>query len=100
MEIGIARAAFRVFDPHVRPLFHRTMITFTSFPKPKDSFSYAPQKYSAAGENDMDVDLYEDDDEEDFDSGTKLTCPGEPITSSHAYMRCVPLCAFRPQNLC
>ena len=78
------------FDPDFRPLFHGTMITFTSFPKPKDSFSYAPQKFSTGGENDMDIDLYEDDDEgEDFDSGTKLTCPGEPITSSHAYMRCV-----------
>jgi len=66
------------------------MITFTSFPKPKDSFSYAPQKFSY--ENDMDVDVYEDDDDgEDFDSGTKLTCPGESITSSHAYMRWVPL---------
>jgi exosome complex component RRP4 len=31
----------------------------------------------------MDIDVYEDDDDgEDFDSGTKLTCPGEPITSS------------------
>jgi len=79
------------------------MITFTSFPKPKDSFSYAPRKFSTAGENDMDIDLYDDDDDdddgEDFDSGTKLTCPGESITSSHAYMRCVPLYAFRVTEL-
>ena len=70
------------------------MITFTSFPKPKDSFSYAPPKFSTADENVMDVDAYEDDDDdgEDFDSGTKLTCPGEPITSSHAYMRWVLFC--------
>jgi len=44
----------------------------------------------------MDIDVYEDDDDdddgEDFDSGTKLTCPGESITSSHAYMRCALLC--------
>jgi hypothetical protein len=59
------------------------MITFTSFPKPKDSFSYAPPKFSTVDENDMDTDVYEDDDDgEDFDSGTKLTCPGESITSS------------------
>ena len=67
------------------------MIISTSFPNPKDSFSYTPQKFSATDENDMDIDVYEDDDDgEDFDSGTKLTCPGESITSSHAYMRCVP----------
>jgi len=77
------------------------MITFTSFPKPKDPFSYAPKNFPTTDENDMDIDFYEDDDEgEDFDSGTKLTCPGESITSSHAYMRCVPLCAFRSRGFC
>jgi len=70
------------------------MITFTSFPKPKDSFSYAPQKFPTTDENEMDVDVYEDDDGGDFDSGTKLTYPGESITSSHAYMRCVPFWMF------
>lgn len=68
-----------------------TMITFTSFPKPKDPFAYAPSKFPTEGGSDMDVDFYEDGDGEDFDSGTKLTFPGEPITSSHAYMRCVLL---------
>lgn len=49
----------------------------------------------------MDIDVYEDDDdEEEFDSGTKLTCPGEPITSSHAYMRCVLLLPSSPLKLC
>ena len=78
------------------------MITFTSFPKPKDPFSYAPSKFSTMGENDMDIDVYEDDEDdgEDFDSGAKLTCPGEPITSSHAYMRCVLLCTPRPLKPC
>ena len=61
------------------------MISFTSFPKPKHSFSYAPSKFLPEDENDI------DEDEEDFDSGTKLTFPGEPVTSSHAYMRCVLL---------
>ena len=70
------------------------MIAFTSFPKPKDSFSYASAKFLTEDENNMDTDVYEDDDGEDFDSGTKLTCPGEPITSSHAYMRCAP--SFSP----
>ena len=47
----------------------------------------------------MDIDAYEDDDDgEDFDSGTKLTCPGEAITSSHAYMRCVFLCMLWSGN--
>ena len=79
--------------------FSRAMITFTSFPKPKDSFSYAPPKFSTVDENDMDIDAYEDDDDgEDFDSGTKLTCPGEAITSSHAYMRCVFLCMLWSGN--
>ena len=68
------------------------MITFTSFPRPKDSFSYAPAKFSTDDQDVMDIDAYEDDDDgEDFDSGTKLTCPGESITSSQAYMRCVLL---------
>jgi exosome complex component RRP4 len=78
--------------------FPETMISFTSFPKPKDSFSYAPPKFLAEDE-DMDIDAYEDDDDgEDFDSGTKLTCPGEPITSSHAYMRCVLFCMVEYWN--
>lgn len=77
------------------------MITFSPFPKPKDSFSYAPPKFSTIDEDDMIIDVYEDDDDgEDFDSGTKLTYPGEPITSSHAYMRCVLLCAFRSLASC
>ena len=88
-------------DPCRRPVFQETMITFTSFPKPKDSFSNAPSKFSTEGENYMDIDVYEDDDdEEEFDSGTKLTCPGEPITSSHAYMRCVLLLPSSPLKLC
>jgi len=61
------------------------MITFTSFPKLKDSFSYTPQKFTTTDENDMVIDAYEDDDDgEDFDSGTKLTCPGESTTSPNA----------------
>ena len=87
---GVDGVTFRTFDPPLRPFFRGAMITFTSFPKSKDSFSYAPPKFSTADEKDMDIDLYEDDDDgEDFDSGTKLTCPGEPITSSYAFMRCV-----------
>ena len=62
------------------------MITFTSFPPPRDSYGYAPAKF-VPDDDAMDVDF--DDEEEDFDSGSKLTCPGEPITSSQAYMRSV-----------
>jgi hypothetical protein len=68
-------------------IYQLAMITFTAFPPPKDSFGYTPAKF-VDDEDAMDVDF--DDDEEDFDSGSKLTCPGEPITSSHAYMRFVP----------
>ena len=58
-----------------------------------------PPKFSTADEHDMDVDGYEDDEDgEDFDSGMKLTCPGESITSSHAYMRCVLFCMPSPWN--
>ena len=100
VDDDVSRVVFPTFDPHLRPFFHGTMISFTSFPKPKDSFSYAPPKFSTADENDMDVDLYEDDDDgEDFDSGTKLTCPGEPITSSHAFMRCVLPCPTSSSTL-
>ena len=49
----------------------------------------------------MDVDVYEDSDGEDFDSGTTLACQGESITSSHshAYMRSVHLCTLCLQTL-
>jgi len=39
---------------------------------------------------DIDDDDNDDDDGKYFGSGTKLICPGESITSSYAYMRCVP----------
>jgi hypothetical protein len=71
------------------------MITFTSFPLSKDSFNYGSAKF--VDEDAMDVDF--DDDEEDFDSGSKLTCPGEPITSSQAFMRCVLFLASSPHFL-
>jgi len=59
------------------------MISFTSFPPSSgESFGYGSAKF--VDEDAMDVDF---DDEEDFDSGSKLTCPGEPITSSQAFMR-------------
>ena len=53
------------------------MVTITLFQKPKDSFSYAPQKFSAADGNDVSVDVYEDGGGGgDFDSRAKLTFPG------------------------
>ena len=39
------------------------MIAFTLFPKSKVSLSYAPPKFSATDENDMDIDVYEADDD-------------------------------------
>jgi hypothetical protein len=95
-SLGFKRPWIQVdpgFDPLLTSFQATSMVTFTSFPNPKDSFSYAPPKFSAEDKNDMDIDVYEDDDDgEDFDSGTKLTCPGEPITSSHAYMRYAVRC--------
>ena len=36
---------------------------------------------------DMDLDV---DDDDGLASGSRLTCPGETLTSSHAFMRCAP----------
>lgn len=61
------------------------MITFTSFPNAPDPFS-ARDDHAADYLPDpeyMDV----DSDDEHNAGSSKLTCPGETITSSHAYMR-------------
>ena len=62
------------------------MITFASFqPAPSyDAYgSYSKVRREVDEDDDMDVD-------DDF-SGGKLTCPGETIASSHAFMRFVRL---------
>ncbi|SJL03371.1 related to Exosome complex component rrp4 [Armillaria ostoyae] len=57
------------------------MILFNSFPLRPDFVGGG----SRADDTDMDIDL---DGGEDFDSGgSKLTCPGEPLTSAQDYMR-------------
>ena len=64
------------------------MVTFASFPTPRtdSAHGYDRPRYSNTGEDD-DNDMNEEFQDEDFASGSKLTCPGETITSSHAFMR-------------
>lgn len=61
------------------------MISFTSFPAPFEDTDYTQTRHHPDVENDfMELEL----DGYDFDSpGTRLTCPGESLTSSQAYMR-------------
>ncbi len=57
------------------------MILFNSFPLRPDFVGGG----SRADDTDMDIDL---DGDEDYDSGgSRLTCPGEPLTSAQDYMR-------------
>lgn len=52
------------------------MISFLSFPVPPD--------YTTANSMDTDADF----DDDDFEAGvSKVTCPGESITSAQAFMR-------------
>lgn len=62
------------------------MISFTSFPvRFEDTTRHHP---------DVEDDLMELD-EHDLDSqGSRMTCPGESLTSSQAYMRCGLLASF------
>jgi len=56
-----------------------------SFPELNGSFSYTLQKFPTTDEDDMDIDVHEDGNSGgDFGSGTKLTRPGESITSSRS----------------
>ncbi|KAI0374989.1 exosome complex exonuclease rrp4 [Pilatotrama ljubarskyi] len=61
------------------------MITFASFPSTTEaSASYANTRHHPEVEDDIGMELDEDDFEENMQ---RLTVPGEPITSSHAFMR-------------
>ena len=62
------------------------MVTFASFVPPLDeSYGHGGARYVPDDGDDMDMDL----DDDDFAAGSRLTCPGEPLTSSHAFMRYV-----------
>lgn len=77
------------------------MITFASFPPPAAYDAYGDHskvKREVEDEDEMDYEF-----DEDYSDG-KLTCPGETITSSHAFMRfvfrtsyCVLLLTHGPQ---
>lgn len=61
------------------------MIAFTSFPTPLDNNSdgYESSRPHPNVEDDALMDL----DDEFETGGSKLTCPGESLTSAQAYMR-------------
>ncbi|KIP04213.1 hypothetical protein PHLGIDRAFT_31465 [Phlebiopsis gigantea 11061_1 CR5-6] len=63
------------------------MITFASFAAPPDDLyghgHRVAHPIDPADDRDMDIDF----DDEEFVSGSKLTVPGETLTSSHAFMR-------------
>ena len=62
------------------------MISFSSFPQPIQYDTHnAHGKVRREADEDDEMDYEFDDDV----SGGKLTSPGEPIASSHAFMRCV-----------
>ena len=71
------------------------MITFASFVAPPEDLHALERARHYRGvdddddddDGDMDLDL---DDDDEFTSGSKLTCPGETLTSSHAFMRYAP----------
>ena len=68
------------------------MISFASFPSTSHDLSdYRTTRHHPDVEDDlaMEVDL----EDEDFEDGAqKLIIPGEPLTSSQAFMRYVPVC--------
>lgn len=69
-------------------LLHENMVTFASFPATISYDAYtADSKVRRETDDDMEMDL--DFDDEDFSSGSRLTCPGETITSSQSFMRYV-----------
>ncbi|PPQ69502.1 hypothetical protein CVT26_002848 [Gymnopilus dilepis] len=60
------------------------MISFASFPSKSHEITYEEARHHPNVKDD----LMEFDDYEDFESsGSRLTCPGETLTSSQAYMR-------------
>lgn len=64
------------------------MVTFASFPTSRTDGVYGydrPRHPDSV--DDEDEYMHDDFQDEDFASGSKLTCPGEALTSSHAFMR-------------
>lgn len=65
------------------------MISFSSFStQPENDLLYGAENYSNIGISDIDIDG--EDLEDLFQAGgSRLTYPGEVLTSSQTYMRCV-----------
>lgn len=68
----------------IEPTF--TMISFTSFPVKLDNNDYSYTRHHPGIQDDDLMDL--DADDLLGADGSRLTCPGESLTSSQAYMRC------------
>ena len=65
------------------------MITISSFPaNSRDNDNYEEMRHHSDVEEDVLMDALEDED--DNWSDARLTSPGAPLTSSHAFMRYVP----------
>ena len=62
------------------------MISFTSFPNHTELTNYGQIRRHPLNEDLMDLDDLENLEGKE----SKLTCPGEYLTSSQAYMRCEP----------
>ena len=65
-------------------LFFDEMIVFTSFPQPLD---HSPAYAAAKNHKDADDDALMDLDDDFGSSDSRLTCPGESLTSAQAFMR-------------
>ncbi|KAI0079099.1 exosome complex exonuclease rrp4 [Panus rudis PR-1116 ss-1] len=61
------------------------MFSFASFPAPSQDNYTSGARYQSYEDEDVEMDIDFDDDS--FESSRKLTCPGEVLTSSHAFMR-------------
>lgn len=68
------------------------MVTFVSFPAAYGDDAYKNNGPKHPEYTDDDDEMAFDFEDDDFTSGSKLTCPGEPIASSHAFMRFVIFC--------
>jgi len=60
------------------------MISFTSFASTLQDSGYASMRHPVSKNDIMDFDEFDD---LESDGTNKLTCPGEALTSSQAYMR-------------
>lgn len=68
-------------------VFRCKMFTFTSSAPLSDPSTYTYTRHHPDAEDDAFMDVDNDDVDDDGDKTAKLTSPGEPLTSAHAFMR-------------